>query len=104
MPTRILGRIALIASLAARCARITSASPSGVRAETNTCGCGVPNTCAFSIAANFMFSIIFSKFIPTCTVPSARFAFSAACCAISRKRFEIVASCRPMFASLIVQI
>jgi Na+-driven multidrug efflux pump len=31
-------------------------------------------------------------------------AFFAACCAISVKRFAMAASCRPMLASLIVQI
>ena len=54
-----------------------------------------------------MFSIIFWKFIPTCTLPSADLpalaAALAACSAIKRNRLEIVASCRPMLASLMVQ-
>ncbi len=83
MPTLMFGYRALMASFAAWWARNTSLSPSGVREETKICGCGVPKTWAFSIAAYFMFSIIFSKFMPTWTVPSALLAFLAACCAIS---------------------
>ena len=78
-----------MASFAATCARITSSSPAGVLEETKVCGFGVPNTCAFSMAANFMFSIIFSKFMPTWTLPSSLFpedfaadAAAAACRAI----------------------
>lgn len=52
-------------------------------------------------------SIIFWKFMPTCTVPSADFpaaaAFFAACSAIRRNRLEMAASCRPILASLMVQ-
>ena len=64
----------------------------------------MPKTAAFSWAAYFMFSIIFWKFIPTCTVPSAFCAFSRACRAISSKRLEMAANCRPMLASLMVQM
>ena len=96
-----------MASRAAAWARITSRSPSGVRSLTKIFGWGVPNTCAFSMAAYFMFSIIFWKFMPTCTVPSADFpadaAFWAACSAIRRNRLEIAASCKPILASLMVQ-
>ena len=108
MPTLMLGYSALIAAFAARCARKTSASPSGVRELTKICGWGVPKAWAFSMAANFAFSIIFSKFMPTCTVPWAFFAPEAAafaaCSAMSRKRLEMAAKCNPMLASLIVQI
>ena len=97
-----------MASRAAAWARKTSRSPSGVRSLTKIFGCGVPNTAAFSAAAYFMFSIIFWKFMPTCTLPSADLpalaAALAACSAIKRNRLEIAASCRPMLASLMVQM
>ncbi len=108
-PTFKCGQASLMAALAAWCAFITKMSPSGVHCDTKVCtplGSAMPNACAVSIMPCIIDCMSVPRFSPTCTSPSfgaAALLSSCGACIRFIMPSMMAASCKRMFASLIVQ-